>query len=348
MPEDAKEVAEKVESFYERFHKKYEQWSRHWREHTNRRTIIVAILAGVSLGALYLFAIRPPGDFPSGQLVTIPEGESLSQVAQTLQEAGVIRSALVFRIIVKAEREDHMLHAGDYLFKQPLDVFSIARRIALGAYGLEPFRFRIPDGATTAQMADVYGTLLQRFDKQAFLAQAQPMEGYLFPDTYFFLPNATADTVIAAMRQNFDTHIASITPEIASSTHSLADIITMASIVEREARNFTDRRMIAGVLWRRIKLGMPLQADATFRYTNGKGSFDLTMADLKSTSPYNTYTHKGLPPTPIGSPSIKSIEAAATPIDQGYLYYMADNSGVTHYCKTFTCQRANERLYLGK
>ena len=348
MPTDSEKVAEKVESWYERAHKKYVKFSLDWRERTNRRTVVVVMIVGVLLGALYVFLIRPPDTFPTGNLVTIPEGESVSAIAETLHEAGVIRSPLVFRIITKVLHEDRTLRAGDYLFKEPLSVFAVARRVAIGAFGLEPFRFRIQEGATTKQMAEVYGTVLQRFDKEKFLEKAQPQEGYLFPDTYFFLPNASENTVIEAMRQNFDTQVASMTPEIASSTHSANDIVIMASIVEREARNYEDRQIIAGVLWRRIKLDMPLQADATFLYTIGKGSFDLTLEDLKSDSPYNTYTHKGLPPTPIGSPSLDSIRAAADPIDKGYLYYLADNTGVTHYSKTYAQHQAYERIYLGK
>lgn len=348
MDVEPEKVAAQVESWYERLHKKYIQFGDHWREHTNRRTIIGALIVGALFAAVYLFAIRPPDNFPAGELVTIPEGESLSAIANTLYQNGVIRSPLMFRLIVMVTREDRMLHAGDYLFKEPLSVFSIARRLAQGAFGLEPFRFRIQDGFTTKQMAELYSTVLQRFDKEQFLAKAQPQEGYFFPDTYFFLPNATEDTVMEAMRQNFDTQVVKVTPEIASSTHSLQDIVIMASIVEREARNYEDRQLIAGVLWRRIRLGMPLQADATFLYTLGKGSFDLTLEDLKSDSPYNTYTHKGLPPTAIGSPSLDSIRATIHSIDKGYLYYLADNTGVTHYSKTYAQHQANERLYLGK
>src|SRR3989344_168225 len=258
MPEEAEKVAAQVESWYEKAHKKYVSLTEKWRHHANRRTIIVAIVAGALLGALYIVAIRPPSNFPTGELVTIPEGESLSGIAETLQEGGAIRSPLAFRIVVKVLRDDRTLHAGDYLFKEPVNVFAVARRVALGAFGLEPFRFRIPEGATTKQMADIYGSLLVRFDKEKFLAKAQIDEGYFFPDTYFFLPNANETTVMEAMRQNFDAHVPSSTPEVASSSHSLRDIIIMASIVEREARNTLDRQMIAGVLWRRLKLDMPL------------------------------------------------------------------------------------------
>jgi UPF0755 protein len=167
----------------------------------------------------------------------------------------------------------------------------------------------------------------------------------LFPDTYFFLPNANESIVIQTLRQNFDAQVATIQPDIDASGHPLSDIVTMASILEREAYNTTDRKLISGVLWNRIERGMPLQVDAVFAYTLGKGTFDLTMADLTSDSPYNTYKFKGLPPTPIGSPSLDSLEAAANPTPNDYLYFLADRHGVTHYCKTYSCQLANKARY---
>jgi UPF0755 protein len=275
----------------------------------------------------------------------VPEGESLQDIATTLYQDGVIRSPLMFRALVVVRGHEKSVHAGDYLFKEPLDIFSVARALSIGQYGLEPARIRIPEGATTKQMAIIFSSQLQRFNPDAFLAQAGPQEGYLFPDTYFFLPNASENTVIEAMRQNFDQKIATIQPQIASSTHSLQDVVVMASILEREAYNTQDRRMISGVLWNRIARGMPLQVDAAFSYTLGKGTFQLTMKDLITPSPYNTYINKGLPPTAIGSPSLDSLTAAVTPIKSNYLYFLADSHGVTHYCPTYACQLANKARY---
>ncbi len=324
---------------------KLHQLSIRWREHTNRRTIIILVLAGAIATYIYLFAIAPPDNFPLNELVSVPSGEPLSAVAAILQQDGVVRSGLTFRILVTLMGDEHSVHAGDYLFKEPLDVLALSRAIAIGQYGLEPLRIRVPEGTTVQQMSVLFAGQLQRFNVQNFLSIAIPQEGYLFPDTYYFLPNATESTVVEAMRQNFNEKIATIEPQIASSTHSLSDIVIMASILEREARITQDRRMIAGVLWNRIAHGMPLQVDATFLYTIWKGSFQLTMKDLMTPSPYNTYLNKGLPPTPIGSPSLDSLLAAATPIPSDYVYYLADKNGVTHYCKTYACQLANEAKY---
>jgi UPF0755 protein len=318
-----------------------------WREHTNRRSLIAFVIAGVLFALLYLYVIQPPVHFPTGELVTVPAGASLDSISQTLYEDGVVRSPLAFKLIVIALGHENSVYAGDYEFTEPESIFSIAHALSVGAFGLVPIRIRIPEGATMKQMAPILSGELSRFDAPNFLAQTSTDEGYLFPDTYFFLPNATESTVIEAMRQDFTLQLASIEPVIASSTHSLADIVTMASIVEDEAPDTQDRLAIAGILWRRIALGLPLQADPTLVYSTGKPDSQLTIADLTAKTPYNTYVHRGLPPTPIGSPSLNSIEAAAEATSSPYLYYLADRSGVTHYCKTFSCQAANERIYLG-
>ena len=316
-----------------------------WRADVNRRTILFLLLASTICVYVYTMDISPPEDFPTDQLISVPEGESVQQIGHELQAQGVIRSPLTFRILMTVLGRERGARAGDYLFKEPIGVLGVARAIAAGAFGLEPLKIRIPEGATTKQMAVIFTGQLQRFSARRFLEEAQPQEGYLFPDTYFFLPNASEDDAIKAMRGNFNDHMQAIQQQIASSTHPLSDIVTMASILEKEAFKTNDRRMISGVLWNRLERKMPLQVDATFLYTLGKGTFQLTKTDLRTDSPYNTYTNKGLPPTPIGSPSMDSIEAALNPIPNNYLYFLADKNGVTHFCKTYDCQLDNKALY---
>ncbi len=324
-----------------------EELSEKWRLHANRNTILILLTAGTIALVAYVYVIEPPLNFPLQQLVTVRQGASVDEVAFDLEAGGVVQSALAFKIIAVLTGHARTLHAGDYLFKEPKDIFSVVRAVSLGAFGLEPEKIRIPEGATTRSMAIIYKSRLLRFDSEKFLAKAQPQEGFLFPDTYFFLPNADEDTVIDTMRANFDDHLKPFEAEIASSSRSLSDIVIMASILEREASRSDDRHKIAGVLYNRIKKGMALQVDVTFLYTLGKNTFQLTLTDLKSDNPYNTYVHKGLPPGPIGSPSLDSIEAAIHPDTNNYLFYLADNTGVTHYSKTYEEHLAKKRLYLG-
>ena len=321
--------------------------SERWRLNANRRTLSILISSGCAAGLLYVFVIMPPSDFPLRTLITVPEGAGVSEIARSLQEQQVIRSPLAFQVLAVVLGHERELHAGDYLFKEPQSIFAVLQALSLGAYGMEPARVRIPEGAMTRTMAVILSKSLLRFNAENFLAQAQPMEGYLFPDTYFFLPNTTEDTVIRTMRQNFDVHIAEFLPDIEASGHTLEEVVTMASMLEREARKTEDRRMIAGVLWNRLERGMALQVDAVFLYILGRATFDLTMEDLTNDVPYNTYTRKGLPPGPIGSPSLDSIKAAIHPTENSYLFYLADNSGVTHYSKTYEEHLRKKRQYLG-
>ncbi len=289
-------LKEFLEKSFDEWHVVVTEMLVRWHKNTNRRTLAIILCGSIIAAGMYLFVISPPDNFPVNTLVSVPEGSSLSDVSTSLASEGVVRSAFVLRVLVSVMGRERSVRAGDYLFKEPRNIFSVARALSIGQYGLEPFRIRIHEGAMVKEMAIIFSKQLERIDADSFLSKALPEEGYLFPDTYFFMPNATEDTVILAMRQNFDKHIQEIAPQIASSTRTLAEIVTMASIVEREARNPDDRRMIAGVLWNRLGIGMALQVDVTFLYTIGKGTFQLTVADLRSDSPYNTYRYKGLPP----------------------------------------------------
>ncbi|OGG71289.1 hypothetical protein A3F27_02115 [Candidatus Kaiserbacteria bacterium RIFCSPHIGHO2_12_FULL_53_13] len=336
---------ERAFAMYERMQ---EELSAEWRENANRRTTLILVVAGAVATLLYLSVVRPPDDFPLGELVTIPQGASLQDTSVILEEAGVVRMKAALRALVFLMGHQRDVHAGDYLFKEPRGLFSVARAISIGAYGLEPMRILIPEGATTGDMAVIFGNRLLRFDAERFLADARSQEGYLFPDTYFFLPNAAEDLVIRTMRQNFDSHEASIDAQVQAFGKPLGDVVIMASLLEREAKTMEDRRMIAGVLWNRLNRGMLLQVDAAFLYSLGRNTYQLTTEDLASDSPYNTYRYKGLPPGPIGSPSMISLEAAVTPVKHDYLYYLADRNGKTYFSKTYAEHLRNKQRYVDR
>ncbi|MDO8561571.1 MAG: endolytic transglycosylase MltG [bacterium] len=341
--QNLKKLIERALGAYERV---MERLSLRSNEHANRRTILIFAVFGSLALYLYMGYVRPPDNFPINELVTVEEGASLGDAGTTLEKDSVVRSALALKIMVTLMGHEYDVHAGDYLFKEPRNLISVARAISVGSFGLEPLRIRILEGATTKEMAAILGSRLLRFNGEKFLEEATPMEGYLFPDTYFFLPNASEDLVVRTMRQNFDTQIATIQDKITASGHTLEDVVIMASLLEREARKMEDRQMIAGVLWNRLELGMLLQVDAAFLYTIGKGTYQLTTADLQSDSPYNTYRYKGLPPGAIGSPSLKSILAAVTPVQHKYLYYLADRKGVTHYSVTYAEHLRKKNIYI--
>lgn len=335
-----------LHSFFERSDIALEILSTKWRVNANRRTLSVLVLGGTLIGYTYVSVIKPPENFPIGELVTIEQNVSLREAAESLENQSVVRSGTALRVLLFVMGYQRDVHAGDYLFKEPKDMITVARAVALGAYGLEPLRIQIPEGATTKEMAKIYAARLQRFDDENFLTYARPLEGFLFPDTYFFLPNATETLVIETMQQNFDAHIEALAEQIAAFGKPLTEVVTMASLLEREARTTQDRRMISGVLWNRIERGMLLQVDAAFLYTIGRSTYHLSLADLASDTPYNTYRYKGLPPGAIGSPSMDSLTAAVTPIKHAYLFYLADRNGTTYYSKTYAEHLRKKRLYI--
>ena len=313
-----------------------------WRDppHFVASATVFLVLVG------YLFFVRAPTQFPLGSIVTIPAGSTLREVGTMLDDAEVIRSPLVLRLIFMLAGSERDVIAGDYFFSTKNSIFGIARRITRGEYGLAPGRVLIQEGATRAEIARILAAKFGRFDSALFLAITADEEGYLFPDTYFFLPNVEASEVARKMREQFDKRIAVLAPEIEAFGRPLADVVTMASLLEKEAYDLETMRHIASVLWNRIDVGMPLQVDATFLYINGKGTFELTYDDLATSSPYNTYKHTGLPPGPIASPGARALEAAVTPAKTDYLFYLSDRAGQTYFARTFDEHKVNRVLYL--
>ncbi|MEK7182269.1 MAG: endolytic transglycosylase MltG [Patescibacteria group bacterium] len=306
-------------------------------------TIISAILI---LVAFYFFFLSSPFNFPVGTIVRIDEGASLNKISQILSERNVIKSPFLFRVFVRAVGGDKEAKFGDYFFSKRRNVFTVASRIINGEYGLTPISITIPEGATTFEMAEIFSKKISIFNSEKFLKLAVPVEGYLFPDTYFFLPNITPEQIIDAMKNNFIKKVGDIYSKIERSDKSLEEIIIMASILEEEARIFETKKIISGILWQRIKIGMPLQVDAVFPYIIGKNTYELTKEDLSIDSPYNTYKYKGLPFGPISNPGISSIEAAISPVKTNYLFYLSDRDGNMHYAETFEKHKINKLKYI--
>lgn len=323
------------------------QWQHSRLDNLNRRSLVFLVFVIVLLSALYIEAFRPPATFPAEEYVTIEDGASLRELTRTLAEKEIVRSALWLEVIVRLRGGERNVHAGDYLFAKPVGAFTVARIITTGAFGLEPVRITIPEGATVADMAIIYEKRLFKFDADNFLRLTNNLEGYLYPDTYHFLPNVEEEEVIRVMTDNFDQRVAEFDEDIAASPYSLHEIITLASIIEKEAWKEHDRQLISGVLYNRLNNGMLLQVDATFTYTHNKGTYDITLAELTDKeNPYNTYVHAGLPPGPIAAVGRSSIYAALHPTESDYLFYLADRNGTTYYSKTYAEHLAKKRRYV--
>ncbi len=302
--------------------------------------------AGAAFFFLGFLAIAPASDFTSNTEVHIARGSTLPQAADALAEAHVIAHPLVLRVVLHLFGESDHIQAGLYRFTKPENTLVVARRLVIGAYGVPLIRMTFIEGVTVREAALQVTKAFPWISSDAFRAAAGGQEGYLFPDTYFFQPSDDTVSIIKAMRSNFDKKIATLAGDIRASGHSEHDIVTMASLLEKETRTDADRRIVSGILWNRIKLGMPLQVDAVFGYINDRPTYSPSSSDLKIDSPYNTYKYRGLPPGPICNPGLDALEAAANPAKTPYLYYITGKDGLMHYAKTYPEHQANLRKYL--
>ena len=333
---------------------------------------ILLICVVIVTTALVWSYSRPPANFMAGTVIHIEKNSGLSAIDAELSDQHIIRSPLLFRIVVTilgVIDGKKSVGSGDYLFKTSENIWQIAYRLVHNEQDLMSVRVTFPEGITVRNMAGILATVIDTsstsinpvfiFDIKGFLALASTSEGYLFPDTYLFLPNETSADIITTMKNNFNEKIATLSPSIVafqtfiqtstvaqSYPRTLANIVTMASILEREATSTADRRIIAGILWKRLDAGQPLQVDAPFFYILGTTSVALTATDLATTSPYNTYNHTGLTPTPIGNPGFDALTDAIMPTSTKYWYYVSDKMGAIHYAVTYAEQEVNTRKYV--
>lgn len=315
-------------------------------EERSSKIVLFSILAVVFFCATISYLLMPPFSFPKDKMVTIKKGASLAEVSAILDKEDMIRSKSLFELCAKIVGGEKPISAGRYLFKEPISACAIATRIARNISGIPEVHVTIPEGMSNKEISVQLAKNIPSFDVAFFLEHTRTQEGFLFPDTYFFSENATAEEVEKTMIANFNKKISPWIGEIEASGHTVRDIVIMASILEKEATTEEDKTLVSGVLWSRISKGMPLQVDATFLYLLGKKSSELTIADLQIKSTYNTYRNKGLPSGPIGNPGIVAIRAAIHPTTSPYLYYLSDDNGVMHYAKTFAEHIANKAKYL--
>jgi len=290
-----------------------------------KRNIILLSTTGVLLGVLLgFYLLSAPSSFIEDSIVSINSGAGLRQASLKLKNAGVIRSRTLFEAFVITYGGDRSIIASDYYFAKKIPVYEVARRLSSGDHKLTAFKATIPEGFNRIEMADLLTSKLPYFNKENFLSFSKDKEGYLFPDTYFFFPTYNEVDVVEIMEANYESKITPLRPKMVAIQKSEKDIINMAALIEKEAKGDLDRDTVSGILWKRLSIGMALQADAA----------------------PETYNRKGLPDRPLGSPGLKAINAAMYPKASPYLYYIHDENGITHYARTFREHRANIEKYL--
>ncbi len=295
------------------------------------------VLIVVLLFFIYLIFFHPPKDFPVKQFIHIDEGKTVEEVAVFLKEKQIIKSVPALKFLYKigvAKQEDTVV-AGDYFFEYRLPLWNVVRRVSGGYYGVDHIKVTIPEGLNLVQIGKLLESKLPEFNRSRYTLITRGLEGFLFPDTYFFAPSATEDDVVEEMRENFEQKIRELRSDISISGRSVEEIVTMASIVEKETITDDSKYIVSGILWKRIDNGMKLQVDAVFPYIFGKNTFDLTRTDLQFDSPYNTYRYEGLPPGPIASPGFEAIRASLYPEETPYWFYLSDMRSQMHYARTY-------------
>lgn len=294
--------------------------------HLFSRFILCCILV---LGGVFFFSL-PPSDAPDTYTLSVEQGDTLGSVGDKLVLARAIHSKTLFIVYARILGNERTIIPGEYVFKKPAIAYSYALRVTGGIFGIQRTRILIPEGSTNAQIAAVVAKNFPAISEADFASAIQGKEGYVFPDTYAFFPSATKEEIVARIEENFNYKLGFFDTRIRQSGHTKLEILTMASILEKEAYGDIDRDVISGILWKRLRIGMPLQVDASTLFAN----------------PFDTYKNKGLPPAPINNPGAKAIEAALSPKDSPYLYYLHDKTGKVHYGTSFAEHKKNIAAYL--
>ncbi len=323
--------------------------------------ISVSILALIAL--IFLFLILAKQNFVGEKEFTVNKGETVDKIINHLAEQKIIKSKLAFKIYLYLRGWQRDIQAGSYVLT-PMSTVELAKIFAAGKVDNE-MNLKFIEGWTMEEMADYLVKQKLITNKDNFLEIAkvnnfkedyqflagstmEKLEGFLFPDTYRVYRDAPVEDIIRKMLDNFGNKFTpSFLTEITAQKKSLSDILIMASILEREVPKEEDRKMVAGILWKRLAAKMPLQVDASLKYIIGsRHDAALTYEELKIDSPYNTYKYRGLPPTPICNPGESAIRAAIYPKNSDYWYYLSTEEGETIFSKTLDEHNAAIRKYL--
>jgi len=289
---------------------------------------------------------------------TVPKGWSDDQIAANLKKLGIIRSSYFFKFYAILSLKNSSLQAGEYSLSPKMSAYEIASKMANGdvirdrivifeGWGINDIGKYLESRDICKQDYFISLTKKDYSDKFNFLGDKPKnvnLEGYLFPDTYEIAKQETCEDILSAMLANFGQKLTpALRTEIKNQKKSIFDIVTMASMIEKEVKSLDDKKIVSGILWKRIKIGMPLQLDATIVYITGNSK--VSTKDTQINSPYNTYKYYGLPKGPISNPGIDSITAAIYPTQTNYLYYLTD--GKTIFSETLEQHNAAKAKYLG-
>ena len=305
---------------------------------------LAGLLGGV-LVYLLTFLFIPPSYEKHTKSLEIPEGAGLRQVARLLKENGLITSDLIFVIVGKLTMAERHLQAGEYGLHTRMSPLEILHMLKAGEVLQHEATF--PEGVNLEQIARLlneqglvsYEAFLEKASDPVFIRslgiEANSLEGYLYPETYYFSKRVGAEGILRAMVEMFNSIYTSDLAERASAlSMTRREVVTLASIIEKETALDSERPLVSAVFHNRMKKKIPLQSDPTVIYALPNFNGNLTRQDLQRRSPYNTYRVKGLPPGPIANPRKASLLAALYPAPVSYLYFVSKNDGTHHFSNT--------------
>ncbi|MGL5330200.1 MAG: endolytic transglycosylase MltG [Peptostreptococcaceae bacterium] len=315
---------------------------------------IVSVIVVVLIGTLVSFGIGPYNKNNKKDIVVdIPSGSSVSSISNILYENKLIRNKALFKVVVKISGDAQDIKAGKYLVNQTYSNKDILNLLVSGKIYNDGIKITIPEGSTSMEIIDTltkkkignkdkYKELINNpskfYDNYEFLDSEDivSLEGFLYPDTYYFKENDSEEKVISTMLSRFKKeYTESLDNRRKEMNMTLQEVINLSSIIEKEAVLDKDRPIIASVFYNRLDIDMKLQSDATIQYIFEERKKIVTYKDLEIDSPYNTYLYKGLPPTPIANPGIKSIKAALYPEATKYIYFVAKMDGGNNYSENY-------------
>lgn len=335
------------------------------------RLKIIALLVGISLSiaviAIYCFTNAAwrsvVKDGATDVAITVNEGSSFAQVAADLENAK-IANAFWIRLYTKLF-DDPTVYPGNYVLMSGMSYSAILAE--LHGHDADSVRITIPEGFSLVEMGERIHTVLPEISIEEWaaatsaksalandpfvVASGKPanvdFEGYLFPDTYEFLVDVTAEEIAEKMLRTMETRLNAIGAATGDAEGmSMHEILTLASIVEKEVRTAETMKNVADVFLKRLDIGMPLQSDATINYIIDGDNPSPLYSDLEVESPYNTYKHSGLPPGPISASGLNALNAVLHPAQNDYYYFLTTNAGAIYYAKTYDQHLENKRKYL--
>lgn len=324
--------------------------------------ILVLLVGCFGFLSWWVWATEPFSSTGNSERIEITPGTTVAQLAEELQERHLIRSAWVFRYLARSQQGEFKIYVGDYILTPTMSPDAIIERLSNSSVALVSTRVTIPEGYTTKQITDLFvekgigskaeftKVIMDDVFPYSFLEDTPTgihrLEGYLFPNTYDIDKKTSPHEVIDLLLRQFSKEVTpDVQKQLETMKFTVAQWVTLGSLIEKEAMKEEDRPLIASVLLNRLKINQPLQIDATIQFLLETPKPKLSYEDLQIPSPYNTYLHTGFPPGPIANPGHASLQAVLYPAQTDFRYYVAKKDGYHVFAKTYAEHLENIKLY---